>query len=368
MRALLRSMEPDNFEDISAVLALYRPGPMGANAHNDYADRKNGRKPIVADPPRARRAARRDPRRHLRRDRLPGAGHGDRAEGRRLHARAGRPPAPGDGQEEEGGAGQGVRAVLRGHAGERLLRPGDQARCGTSSSRSPTTRSTRRTPPATAWCRTGRRTSRPTTRPSTWRRCSPACATTRTSRRCTCTSADAWASRCCRRTSTSPTPTTPRAARTSASASPRSATSARTSSPASSSPVAEPGQLRRLPRLPRQGRPVRVQQADRRVAGQGRRVRLARAHPPRGLVAVHAEAVDAVLDTKRNEAIGQFDLFGSSDDAETAEFDVELADPGRRVGQGDPARARAGHARASTSPTTRSSASSTCSRRPWTAR
>lgn len=47
MRALLRSMQPDNFEDISAVLALYRPGPMGANAHNDYADRKNGRKPVV---------------------------------------------------------------------------------------------------------------------------------------------------------------------------------------------------------------------------------------------------------------------------------------------------------------------------------
>ena len=47
MRALLRSMQPDNFEDISAVLALYRPGPMGANAHNDYADRKNGRKSVV---------------------------------------------------------------------------------------------------------------------------------------------------------------------------------------------------------------------------------------------------------------------------------------------------------------------------------
>jgi DNA polymerase-3 subunit alpha len=46
MRSLLRSMRPDNFEDISAVIALYRPGPMGANAHNDYADRKNNRKPI----------------------------------------------------------------------------------------------------------------------------------------------------------------------------------------------------------------------------------------------------------------------------------------------------------------------------------
>jgi DNA polymerase III subunit alpha len=47
MRSLLRSMRPDSFEDIAAVLALYRPGPMGANAHNDYADRKNGRKPAV---------------------------------------------------------------------------------------------------------------------------------------------------------------------------------------------------------------------------------------------------------------------------------------------------------------------------------
>ena len=47
MRALLRSMRPDNFEDISAVGALYRPGPMGANAHNDYADRKTSRKPVV---------------------------------------------------------------------------------------------------------------------------------------------------------------------------------------------------------------------------------------------------------------------------------------------------------------------------------
>jgi DNA polymerase-3 subunit alpha len=48
MRALLRSMRPDTFEDISAVGALYRPGPMGANSHNKYADRKNGREPVVA--------------------------------------------------------------------------------------------------------------------------------------------------------------------------------------------------------------------------------------------------------------------------------------------------------------------------------
>ena len=46
MRALLRQMSPDSFEDISAVIALYRPGPMGVNAHTDYADRKNHRKPV----------------------------------------------------------------------------------------------------------------------------------------------------------------------------------------------------------------------------------------------------------------------------------------------------------------------------------
>ncbi|NDC52202.1 MAG: DNA polymerase III subunit alpha, partial [Actinobacteria bacterium] len=46
IRALLRSMVPDSFADISAVIALYRPGPMGVNAHNDYADRKNKRKRI----------------------------------------------------------------------------------------------------------------------------------------------------------------------------------------------------------------------------------------------------------------------------------------------------------------------------------
>ncbi|MEV4710977.1 DNA polymerase III subunit alpha [Micromonospora sp. NPDC049374] len=47
MRSLLRLMKPDNFEDISAVLALYRPGPMGANSHTNYALRKNGLQEIT---------------------------------------------------------------------------------------------------------------------------------------------------------------------------------------------------------------------------------------------------------------------------------------------------------------------------------
>ncbi|MBA2465489.1 MAG: DNA polymerase III subunit alpha [Nocardioidaceae bacterium] len=47
MRSLLRLMRPDGFEDVSAVLALYRPGPMGADSHTNYALRKNGKQAIV---------------------------------------------------------------------------------------------------------------------------------------------------------------------------------------------------------------------------------------------------------------------------------------------------------------------------------
>ncbi|MFD8497431.1 DNA polymerase III subunit alpha, partial [Amycolatopsis sp. NPDC059657] len=47
VRDLLRRMKPTGFDDIVAVLALYRPGPMGMNAHNDYADRKNQRQTII---------------------------------------------------------------------------------------------------------------------------------------------------------------------------------------------------------------------------------------------------------------------------------------------------------------------------------
>src|SRR5262245_20524440 len=46
LRALMRSLKPTSFDDVAALVALYRPGPMAANMHNDYADRKNGRKPI----------------------------------------------------------------------------------------------------------------------------------------------------------------------------------------------------------------------------------------------------------------------------------------------------------------------------------
>lgn len=47
MRSLLKLLRPERFEDISAVLALYRPGPMGADSHTNYALRKNGAQDIT---------------------------------------------------------------------------------------------------------------------------------------------------------------------------------------------------------------------------------------------------------------------------------------------------------------------------------
>ena len=54
MRALLRLMKPDNFEDISASRRAYRPGPMGANSHTNYALRKNGQQEISSRTPSSR--------------------------------------------------------------------------------------------------------------------------------------------------------------------------------------------------------------------------------------------------------------------------------------------------------------------------
>ncbi|GAK53078.1 DNA polymerase III, alpha subunit [Candidatus Moduliflexus flocculans] len=46
MRELLRKLKPETFEDIIAVLALYRPGPLGSGMVDDFIDCKHGRKQI----------------------------------------------------------------------------------------------------------------------------------------------------------------------------------------------------------------------------------------------------------------------------------------------------------------------------------
>jgi DNA polymerase-3 subunit alpha len=49
MKELLRRVWPTRFEDLSALVALYRPGPMGTDMHWSYADRKNGRERISVE-------------------------------------------------------------------------------------------------------------------------------------------------------------------------------------------------------------------------------------------------------------------------------------------------------------------------------
>jgi len=49
MQALVRRLKPTRFEDISALLALYRPGPLSMDMHLTYADRKNGLEDVAFD-------------------------------------------------------------------------------------------------------------------------------------------------------------------------------------------------------------------------------------------------------------------------------------------------------------------------------
>ncbi|HEX9823287.1 MAG TPA: DNA polymerase III subunit alpha [Actinomycetota bacterium] len=47
MRSLVKDLAPDRFEDIMALLALYRPGPLGQGEHTKYVERKHGRQPVT---------------------------------------------------------------------------------------------------------------------------------------------------------------------------------------------------------------------------------------------------------------------------------------------------------------------------------
>lgn len=56
LRSLMKLLRPNNFNDISALIALYRPGPMGVNAHTDYALRKNGEQEVIPIHPELKEA------------------------------------------------------------------------------------------------------------------------------------------------------------------------------------------------------------------------------------------------------------------------------------------------------------------------
>ncbi len=46
MRTLMAALAPESLDDVAALVALHRPGPMEANMHMDFADRKNKRKGV----------------------------------------------------------------------------------------------------------------------------------------------------------------------------------------------------------------------------------------------------------------------------------------------------------------------------------
>jgi DNA polymerase-3 subunit alpha len=51
MRELIRRLRPSSIDDVIALIALYRPGPMGSGMLDDFVNRKHGRTPIVYDHP-----------------------------------------------------------------------------------------------------------------------------------------------------------------------------------------------------------------------------------------------------------------------------------------------------------------------------
>ena len=46
LKEVLRKLQPDKFEDIIAVNALYRPGPLGSGMVDDFVERRHGRQEI----------------------------------------------------------------------------------------------------------------------------------------------------------------------------------------------------------------------------------------------------------------------------------------------------------------------------------
>ncbi len=47
LKEVLRKLQPDKFEDIIAVNALYRPGPLGSGMVDDYIERRHGRQKVT---------------------------------------------------------------------------------------------------------------------------------------------------------------------------------------------------------------------------------------------------------------------------------------------------------------------------------
>jgi DNA polymerase-3 subunit alpha len=98
MRELLAKLRPDTFEDVIAVLALFRPGPLGSGMVDMFVRRKHGQE--------------------FRDHRLSGTGHADRQPGSRLHDERGRQASERNEQEEARGDGEVQGPVRQGHGGQ----------------------------------------------------------------------------------------------------------------------------------------------------------------------------------------------------------------------------------------------------------
>ena len=154
MQQLFKDLEPDAFEDIVAAVALYRPGPLGTR-HGEGLRRLQARAQADREDARPRRRA---PRADLRRHRLPGAGHADRAGARGLLARRRRSAPPRDGQEEARGDGEAEGDLRRRRARARASTRRTRSASSGCSSSSRATASTRATRPRTRSSRTRPRT------------------------------------------------------------------------------------------------------------------------------------------------------------------------------------------------------------------
>ena len=51
LRDLLRKLQPHVFEDLVALVALYRPGPLGSGMVDDFIERRHGRREITYELP-----------------------------------------------------------------------------------------------------------------------------------------------------------------------------------------------------------------------------------------------------------------------------------------------------------------------------
>ncbi len=327
MRDLLRRMQPTGFEDVVAVIALYRPGPMGMNAHNDYADRKNNRQNIKPIHPELEEPLREILaetyglivyQEQIMRIAQKVAGF-SLARADILRKAMGKKKRDVLEKEFEGFSEGGMKANGFSAAAVKA--------CGTRCCRSPTTRSTSPTPRATAWCRTGRPISRPITPPSTWRGLLTSVGDDKDK-------AAVYLADCRRLGITVLRPTSTSRRRTSLGGhrhqirARRGPQRRRERRCVADQHAHREGQVHRFLGLPQQDRHRAVQQEGHRVADQGGGAfDSLGGHPPRkGLFLVHTDAVDSVLGTKKAEAMGQFDLFGGADSATDAVFTIKVPD------------------------------------------